>query len=360
MGTDKWMLYGANGFTGRLIAKEAVRRGHRPLLAGRSQGKLAPIAERLGLNCVPIDLHDQSRLANALDQVDLVLNAAGPFVHTALALVAACLRTGTSYVDISGEPLVLEQIFAFDQQAREKGIAILPGAGFNVLASDCLALYVVEGVAHPTFLEIATRWITEGTSPGSMKTMIETLPLGTLARREGQVVKVSEREGSRRQHFLSGESIIFPVPLGDLATAYRTTEIPDITTYTAVSERTARSYSLSVPIMRMLYSFPLIRRMASKWVDLTMSAPEDPQVERGTAQVWALVRNEEGVERQAWLETVNSYQFTAQAAVMSVEKLLGGGRVGVLTPAVAFGADFVLEIPGTRRVDDLDGEKHQG
>lgn len=353
MSTSSWMIYGANGYTGTLIAEEAVRQGHRPLLSGRSQGKLAPIAERLGLKHIPIDLRDGSQLINSLDQVDLVLNAAGPFVYTATTIVAGCLKTGTSYVDISGEPLVLEGIFANDQEAREKGIALVPGVGFNVLASDCLAAYVAESIDHPTQMEIATRWITEGTSPGSMKTMIETFPLGTLARRAGKLVNISTREGSRHQRFMNGESVIVPVPLGDLATAYRTTQIPNITTYTAVSERMARSYSLTMPILRKLYSLSFLRRMASKWIDLT-SGSEEHQVGGETAQVWVLARNEQGAERQAWLETVDSYQFTARVAVRSVDKLLGDQRVGVLTPVMAFGTDFVLEIPGTRRLDQLD------
>jgi short subunit dehydrogenase-like uncharacterized protein len=354
MSYGKWMICGANGFTGQLIAEAAVRRGHNPILAGRSAEKLAPIAERLDLDMIVIGLQEERRLKNTLEGVDLVLNAAGPFVHTALPIVRACLETGTSYLDISGEVMVLEEIFALDQQASERGIAIIPGVCFNVLASDCLVLYAVEKVDTPTELEIATLWATDGMSPGSTKTMYENLPVGTLARREGQLVRINARDKRRQQQFLDGEYPILPVAIGDLITAYRTTQIPNITTYTAFTEEKVENYSRMEPILRRLFCFAFVRRMASSRVEETSSLSEDHLRGRKPSQVWVSVRNKMGQEYQAWLETVDSYAFTAEASVLSVEKLLSEKLVGVLTPAQAFGADFVLEIPGTKRMNWLE------
>lgn len=354
MSSGKWMIYGANGFTGQLIAEAAVRRGHKPVLAGRSEEKLAPLAERLGLDMVVLDLQEGERLKQVLEGVNIVLNAAGPFVHTALPIIQACLETGTSYLDISGEVTVLEEIFALDQQASERGIAIIPGVGFNVLASDCLVLYAVEKVDTPTELEIAALWATEGMSPGSTKTMYENLPVGTLARREGQLVRINVRDKRRQQQFLDGEYPILPVAIGDLITAYRTTRIPNITTYTAFTEKTVDDYSRMEPILRRLFGFAFVRRIASSRVEKTSPFSGDYLKGRKPSQVWVSVRNEEGKEFQAWLETVESYTFTAEASVLCTERLLSKKLVGVLTPAQAFGADFVLEIPGTKRMNRLE------
>jgi short subunit dehydrogenase-like uncharacterized protein len=348
------MIYGANGYTGMLIAEEAVRRGHTPLLSGRSVEKLSPIAERLGLDMVIIDLDDEDRLHNTVREVDLVLNAAGPFFHTALPIVNVCLETGTCYLDVSGEAMVLEQIYSVDKLARERGIAIIPAVGFNVLASDCLLSHVTGQITQPTHLEIATRWITIGASPGSIKTMIESYPIGPLARRGGKLVRVNARNGLRKLRFLDGVNTILPVTLGDLVTAYRTTQIPNITTYTALQDRTASFYSLLEPILRRVYGPTIIRRIANRLVDISLSRSDDYQTEKGAPQVWVSVRNRDGMEAQGWLETLNSYQFTAQAAVRSVENAQSGSYVGVLTPSVAFGTDFVLEIEGTKRVDILE------
>jgi short subunit dehydrogenase-like uncharacterized protein len=306
---------------------------------------------------VIIDLNDNDRLHNTVREVDLVLNAAGPFVHTARPIVHACLETGTSYLDVSGEAMVLEQIYAVDKLARERGIAIIPAVGFNVLASDCLVSHIVKRITHPTHLEVATRWITNRASAGSIKTMIESYPLGTLARRAGKLVQINAREGLRQQRFLDCVNTILPVTLGDLATAYRTTGIPSITTYTGLPARMASFYSLVGPILQRVYSPKIFRQISNSLVDIFMSRSESFHQRAEAPQVWATIRDGGGQEAQAWLETVDSYRFTAEAAVRSAEKILLDGQEGVLTPALAFGADFVLEIEGTKRADILEDIK---
>jgi short subunit dehydrogenase-like uncharacterized protein len=353
MNKQKWMIYGANGTTGKLIAEEAIHRGHRPILAGRSAEKLTPLAEHFGLAWLEVDLLDDKQLGKTVGDFELVFNAAGPFVHTAAPLVRACLKAGTSYLDVAGEVMVLEQLLALDQQAQEVGIAIIPGVGFNVLASDSLTLYTGGQIENPTSLDIATSWITNQISPGSAKTMIESVPIGTLARFEGQLKRMDIRNGLRQLPFLDDMHTVLPATLGDLATAYRTTGIPNIRTYTAFPERTASIFSQTEPLFRTLYQFSLLRRMASKGAEFTARRGRSHERTAGRSQVWVRVRNEDGDEKQAWLETMESYQFTAAAGVRSVEKVLSVRLQGVLTPALAFGADFVLEIPGTRRADRL-------
>jgi short subunit dehydrogenase-like uncharacterized protein len=351
MSFARWMLYGAYGFTGELIAEVAVRHGLTPILSGRSMDKLAPLAEHLDLDLVVVDLQDESHLKHVLTEVDLVLNAAGPFIHTARPIIQACLDTRTSYLDVNGEVEVMELLFALDQEARDAGIAVIPGVGFNVLASDCLALHATGQIEVPTHLEIATLWATEGMSPGSTKTMIEGFPTGPLARREGKLVRINTRKLHRQQRFLDGEYPILPVAIGDLVTAFRTTGIPNITTYTAFNERLANFYSWMEPILRRLYGFQFIRRMAANRVKNNPSLFEENLRGRKPSQVWVSVWNEKGDQHQDWLETIDSYLFTAESALLSVETLFAENLTGVLTPAQAFGADFVLKIPGTERVE---------
>ena len=140
----KWLLYGAYGYTGELIAEEAIARGHRPVLAGRSQKKLAPLAAKLGLDMRVFDLRNEMEVAEHIAEFDLVFHAAGPFIHTSLPMVRACLRTQTHYVDITGEVPVFEQNFGFDAEAQAASIAIVSGAGFDVVPSDCLAKSTIQ------------------------------------------------------------------------------------------------------------------------------------------------------------------------------------------------------------------------
>ncbi len=352
MNRENWMIYGAYGYTGTLVAEEAIRRGHRPVLAGRSAKKLAPLAERLGLASVVVDIQDEDRLNITVRDFDLVFNAAGPFAYTSDSIVRACLNSGASYVDVAGEILVIEQILSMDQQARQKGIALVPGVGFDVVATDCLARYVAEQIPHPIQLEIATvTSITSEASPGSAKTWLDILPNGILARREGQLARISARQGMRRIRFVDRERTVLPFPLGDVATAYRTTGIPNITTYIAFPEQNVKSFIRTEPIFRNLFSIAPLRRLAQKWIEKRVRGPDEHMRQTERSHVWVYASNEAGIEKQAWLETLEAYQFTAVAGVRCVEKVLTERPQGALTPAIAFGADFVLEIPGTRRVD---------
>ena len=129
------MLYGANGYTGELIAELAVRRGQRPVLAGRSAAKVAAVAERLGLEHVVFDL---AEAAENLRDTEVVVHCAGPFSATSRPVVDACLASGTHYVDITGEIDVFEAVAARDAEAKTAGVALVPGAGLDVVPTDCL------------------------------------------------------------------------------------------------------------------------------------------------------------------------------------------------------------------------------
>ncbi|MGE5827227.1 MAG: saccharopine dehydrogenase NADP-binding domain-containing protein, partial [Micromonosporaceae bacterium] len=101
--TAQWMIYGANGYTGQLVARLAVRRGERPILAGRSPAPVRQLAAELGLPHRVVDLANRPGLRDALRDVAAIAHVAGPFEATADRMVQACLQTGTHYLDVNGE-----------------------------------------------------------------------------------------------------------------------------------------------------------------------------------------------------------------------------------------------------------------
>jgi len=113
-----FLIYGANGYTGSLIARAAVAQGRQPILAGRNAALLAPIAHELGLNQRIFSLDHSQAVDEGIRGVPVVLHCAGPFAHTSKPMADACLRTGIHYLDITGEVAVFESLAARDHEAK--------------------------------------------------------------------------------------------------------------------------------------------------------------------------------------------------------------------------------------------------
>lgn len=350
--TRPWLLYGANGFTGRLIAEEAVRRGHRPVLAGRSADKVRPIAERLGLSWAAFGLDDIGAITQAIAGVDLVFHAAGPFVHTSEPMVTACIARGAHYVDITGEIPVFSRTLDRDAEAKRSGVCLLSGVGFDVIPTDCLARHVADQVLHARHLEIAFASPSRA-SAGTAKSMIEMMQRGNFVRREGALVPAPMAGDLRTFRFSDQERAAVAVPWGDLETAYKTTGVPNITVFMALPSVMARGMRVLGPSLAGLMRSDRIRTAAQRWAERNVQGPDEALRDRGRSFFYARARDADGKQAEAWLTTIEGYAFTAKGGVRAVERILAEDPVGALTPALAFGADFVLSVEGTDRFDSL-------
>jgi short subunit dehydrogenase-like uncharacterized protein len=316
--TGQWMLYGASGHTGSLVARHAGARGHQPVLAGRSVDALGATAASLGMPYRVVALDDRDGLQLALRDVDLVLNAAGPFLHTAPALAEACLSAGVHYLDISNELQVFRALYALDTRAGEAGAAIIPGVGFGVMATNGIARRVSDAVGGARELLVAARIAAGDPGPGAAVTMRENMPFGGWVREDGALVARELFSGAVTIAFPDGSARAVPVPTGDLEAAFRATGAPDVVAYAAESREPAADEDASAAMR----SF-----------------------------AWASAVAADGTRAEALLETGDSYAFTAAAAVLAVEQTMERSPRGALSPADAFGSDLVLGIAGTTRVD---------
>lgn len=353
MSHSEWMIYGAYGFTGTLITEEAVRRGHHPILMGRSKEKLLPLAKRFDLDWEVVDLLDEKSLFSAVKKVDLVLNAAGPFTRTCNPLIRACLDGSCHYVDIANEIPVWEILQSYDLEARQVGIALLSGAGFGVIATNCLAKYVADQLPDATELACASVAYTEHRSTGALKTVIEMLPNGGMIRREGKKISNKLGKGVIQVSFPEGIRTLVPVPTGDLEAAYLATGIPNVTAYSA-DFPSSPVISGILPAVQKLLKINSVRAWVERRLDKgnQKSESERDDTEKHS-YAWARAIDRNGKEFQAWLTLGEGYRFTADSSLLTVEKILQEQPSGALTPAQAFGADFVLEIPGTIRYTTL-------
>ncbi|HEY0089803.1 MAG TPA: saccharopine dehydrogenase NADP-binding domain-containing protein [Candidatus Lokiarchaeia archaeon] len=353
----EWLIYGAYGYTGNLLANEAVRAGHKPVLAGRSQEKLISLSEKLDLDYRTFDLENEKTIIENIQDFDLIFLAAGPFKHTSAPIIQSCLKTGTNYLDITGEVPVFEQNFKLDQRAKEQGIVILSGVGFDVVPSDCMAKYVSEKIRNPTILELGIGGMSES-SPGTLKTMLEYRDTKALIRKNGQLVQEIPNNVLRKIRFTDKVRYVMPVMWGDLATAYRSTGIPNITTYMEIPKK---FMSLTTPIKALknnsikngVLNKAEYKKNIQKWIDENVKGPDENTRLKARSYVWARARNDDGSEAQAWLNSIEPYQFTVISGIKCVEKVFKLNLKGTLTPSLAFGKDFVLEFPETKRYDSL-------
>ena len=144
-----FLLYGANGFVGDAIARLAVEQGLQPTLAGRDAGAIERLATELGTAHRVFALDDSAAMDDALRTARVVLNCAGPFMRTSRQMVEGCLRAGTHYLDITGEIPVYQDLAARHADAVARGVMLLPGIGFDVVPTDCLAVHLARAFRPP-------------------------------------------------------------------------------------------------------------------------------------------------------------------------------------------------------------------
>lgn len=337
------LIYGANGYTGKLIAACAAAQGLTPIVAGRNGPEIEAIAASLGLEARIFSLSEPPALSAALSGVHCVLNAAGPFSATARPMIEACLAHGSHYLDITGEIDVFEMAANLDPQAKDAGIMLLPGVGFDVAASDCLAASVARQVPDPLHLHLGIL-STGRPSQGTAKTAAESLDAPTRVRRNGSIVKKPPGTVSRTFDFGRGPRRTVAVSWGDVATAYHSTGIPNVTVYFP-ARRYARLLRLSRLLGGVLASRPL-QALIKRLVELQPEGPDAEALEHGVAVVVAEVENAQGTISRDRLTTPNSYKFTYLAAVEAARRVLDGQwRAGFQTPSLAYGPSFAFTLP---------------
>lgn len=349
MQKTKFLLYGANGYTGRLITELAAQYNLQPVLAGRNRQSIEALAAEHHLTSRIFNLDDAEVLKEALEDVAVVLHAAGPFKYTAWPMLEACLQTGTHYIDITGEIDVFEIAKQYDSAAQQAGIMVLPGAGFDVVPTDCLALYLQNQLPEATHLKLAFASVGGGTSHGTALTMLEGLGEGGAVRERGRITKKPLGHRGMWVDFGVKRLFVMTIPWGDVATAYHTTGIPNIETYTGIAPKVYKLLKFQ-GFYNWLLRQSFIRKRIQKEINKRAPGPSDAEREKSKSLVWGQVQAGNGRTAEARLIGPNGYTLTAHTSLLIVQKVLAGDyTTGYQTPASAYGADLILEVPGVER-----------
>ena len=355
MTTPAWLIYGANGYTGELIAREAAQRGLTPILAGRKRAVIEALAVELGLESRIFGLDDPKVIAASLNDCAVVLHCAGPFSRTAKPMIEACLLTHTHYLDITGEIAVFEMAASYDAVAQLANVMLLPGVGFDVVPTDCVAAQLKAQLPTATHLTLALRGLGP-MSRGTTLTGLEGMSTGGTVRRDGKLIPVPTAWKTRYIDFGNGRgpTATVTIPWGDVSTAYYTTGIPNIEVYLAFKKWSRRFIKLSRYFHWLLGSAPVQSYFRSQ-VKLMPRGATPEQRARSTSYVWGEVRDDGGRAVTLRIATPDGYTLTVLTALTIVEQALSGPQgghhpIGFQTPAKAYGSDLIFTLPGVTRL----------
>lgn len=339
-----WMIYGAYGYTGELIAREAVRRGHKPVLAGRSLEKAQTLANELGLEAIGFSLDNVEQAPQQIKGFSLVLNCAGPFSATAEPMMKACITARANYLDITGEIAVFELAQSLNDKARSAGIVLCPGVGFDVIPTDCVAASLKAALPDATHLALGFD-SRSGFSPGTAKTSVEGLAQGGKVRRDGRIETVLLAYQVRRIDFGDGEKDAMTIPWGDVSTAYHSTGIPNIEVFIPGSPRMIKS-AKSANYVRPLLGIKFVQKLIKARIARTVKGPDEAARAKMPTFVWGEATNTRGEKKTARIRTANGYSLTITGSLAVIEHLMDNQPTGgAYTPSRLVGADLVTRLP---------------
>lgn len=358
MDKANFLIYGSYGYTGNLIAELACKQGLKPVLAGRNKERLLAQAQKLGLEYRVFDIDNLEAVRQAIEEFIAVIHCAGPFINTYKNIVTACLETQTHYIDITGEYRVIENLTHLNDKALEAKTMLLPGAGFDVVPSDCLAQHLKSRLPDATQLILAIHALRSANksglsiSRGTARTMAESLGEGSMIRDEGVLKRIPLSWKIRNFEFSNHKSITCTnIAWGDLASAWWSTRIPHIETYMASPRKFIMISKFLNPI-KSVFKWKRIQQIIQNRINKLPEGPTDDELLNSTASIYGEATNDSGKKVATLLQTPNGYQLTALSVVLIAKKVLAGNApIGFQTPSTAYTKDLVLEIPGVTRTD---------
>ena len=354
-----FLLYGASGFIGSNVARRALERGLRPILAARDAAKLQPLATQLGLEFRVFGVDEPKAIDRALKGVIAVLNCAGPFMHTFKPIVEGCFRTGVHYLDLTGEIPVYEALATRDAEAKVQGVMLLPAVGFDVVPTDCLAVHLKRRLPSATRLTLAFQSAgPAGLPPGTQRTVIELIPYGNRVRHNGRLETPERGIRTRSIDFGQGAVVATRLTWGDVFTAFFSTSISNIETYAVLPVALRRQMAV-FDYLRPLFKLAVARSFLKRGVK---PGPTANQCAQTVTHVWGEVKDDQGKKAVSRLHGPEAgVIWTTRAALAAVQRvLIRNAPSGFQTPGLAYGADFVLECDGVTREDVNLGEKSAG
>ena len=233
-------------------------------------------------------------------------------------------------------------------QAKEAGIMLMPGVGFDVVPSDCLARHLKDRLPSARHLSLASYGIGK-LSHGTQATMTMNVGNGGAIRKDGKITKVPAAWKTREIDFGEVTKTGVTIPWGDVATAFYSIGIPNIEVYTVVPKSGLKMMKLSRYLGWLLATKPSQDYLQKK---IPAGGTSDANRAKGKTLLWGEASDLNGKRVESRMQTPEGYTITALAALNIAQKILDGNLTpGFQTPAKEYGAELVLEIDGVQRQD---------
>ena len=345
------LIYGAYGFSGTGISRLAADYGITPVLAGRNESKLKPLAESLGYDYVVLGLeNNHDNLVAVLKHFEIVLHIAGPYTFTGKPMLDAVVAAGTHYVDLTGENHVIQAQLDRDEEFKAANIMVMPAVGYDVVPTDCLNVYVANKIDNPSKLTVVLNTYytaAEGAviTRGTMKSGLEMIGRPLLMRQNGEMVEVSAAKVIKREQE-GREQTLVQIPWADMITSYVSTGIPTIEVFQL------QEGEIPAWIPR-LAQYDFGRRLLGWLIDnfSPEGPPPDAQQQR-QSRIVSTVTNDAGESASAALITPETYLLTFHSTLIVAKRVIDGyWDPGFQTVGKVYGPDLVLEVPGVSRAD---------
>ena len=351
---NRIMIYGANGFSGKIVVASAIKAGLAPIVAGRSKQKLKKMAAELSLDYRIFPLDDMGLAVDAMAGVSIVLNCAGPFSHTFYPMVEACIEAGVDYLDITGEINIFEAAAARSKEFEQAGIMVMPGVAFDVVPSDCLAVHLKSRLPDANALRLYFNIFDHDMnriSHGTNSTFMESLGLRNKVRHNGVIETRAIGFDTHKIDFNGRKLSVTGLPWGDVSTAYHSTGIRNISTFMDLPFLSAFTMKMS-NFLPSLWQSSFVQKMLAKIAMLLPGDPDSDLRNRSRSYILGEATNDSNERVQTILDMPEVYNFTGLSAAAVMKAVFDGKRKsGHQTAGKLFGADFVLSIEDVRRTD---------
>jgi short subunit dehydrogenase-like uncharacterized protein len=338
------MVYGATGFSGRPIAERLCEAGHDVVVAGRSETKVRELAGALDAPSRVFGLEDPAEIALGLRGIGVVVHAAGPFLDTAAPMIEGCARTGAHYLDLSGE----WPVFAFAQRlgplAAEAGVMLMPGVGYLIVISDCLAAYAATRVPEATLLRIAVAQPPTPLSRGTFRSALDLMASRVIVRRCGAVRAIPLGDLRRSFNFGAGERASLGFSWPDVITGQHTTGIANIEAYVEAPAAFRLAWRFGAQAAQ-AFGDEAFRAASAPMTALWPERPSAVALGRSSHSVVVEAVDPWRRATRFGVRTADGYSVTTATATAVVERVLAGAHApGFQTPAGLFGAVLMWDL----------------